>query len=107
MNDPRTKLPYLFMHMQEKEKMKQRKKLTQEEFEVILIEGDRIHVIIQEGDSIYEAQWPRAKVMKRFEEIGAELSSDESRAAGHGIVSCCDQDSVFFAHKGAQPCRSS
>lgn len=67
---------------------KERKKLTVEQAEALLPDGDVLHTFRQPRDGILVgADWEKSRIIERFKTNGVELAGFTARSMNHGLAS--------------------
>lgn len=74
----------------------ERKKLTLEEAQELLPEGDAIHTFLQTGNMLIGAGWSRHMVIDAIKEHGIELSGEQATKMNHGLVLWDGKRNVFI-----------
>lgn len=75
-------------------------KITPEELDALMPEGDQVHTYIQAGFTLIGGDWERASILKKAKEYGAELAGEHAAAMGHGAAFYRkDGSPVFVATK--------
>ena len=72
------------------------RKLTPEQAEELLPDGDVVHTFRDSGAMLLGADWPKARILERFRTHGVELSGANARKANHGLVSKDDTGPLFI-----------
>lgn len=75
---------------------KEPRKLTPEEAEKFLPEGDTIHTFRANGAVLLGADWSRERILDRFKTHGVELSGDNARNMNHGLASYDEANGWLF-----------
>lgn len=73
---------------------------VEEAFELLQIEGDKIHTVVQGGPALIGADWTVDDVREVMSEYGVELAGPDATSMGHGLVTVREGNRpVFFATK--------
>ncbi len=74
----------------------ERVKLSPEELDAMMPEGEQVHTFMQGGFTLIGADWDRASILKAAKENGAELSGEQATAMKHGAVTWKEDGSPVF-----------
>ena len=66
--------------------MEDRVKLSREEVDKMLEDGERVHTYKQAGPALIGCDWERDKILELVEKNGAELAGDVATNMNHGVV---------------------
>lgn len=75
--------------------MKAQRKLSPEDAEKLLPEGEKIHYFSEIDGDFAEGRMSRQKVLERFRH-NVELSGDVARGANHGVASYDDRNQAWY-----------
>jgi len=74
----------------------ERVKLSPEDLDKMMPEGDQVHTYMQGGFTLIGADLDRLEVLKAATEYGCELSGDQATAMKHGAVTWTEDGSPVF-----------
>ena len=79
----------------------ERVKLTPEELDALMPEGEFVHTFIQPNNSpvLLGADWSRKQIIEAARKDGAELSGEQATAMLHGALVWDGKTPVFVATK--------
>jgi hypothetical protein len=75
---------------------KPRRKITPEEAQELLPDGDVVHTFRAKDTLLIGADWPKSRILERFKTHGVELSGDNARSMNHGLCSLDDTGWLFI-----------
>lgn len=81
----------------------ERRKLTPQQAQELLPDGDTVHTFRISGAVLVGADWAKSRIIQRFNTNGVELSGAFARKINHGIASFDEANGWLFIETRTEP----